>query len=100
MDAPFHKVLLPNNEVSYLLFTTVLEHGSVWYKIAVAEEVYEDEGGTEVSGSYTVLLQSEKGTFIFNMHKDKEGLWEPDIVRVPYELLYKTGALIEQYDTP
>jgi hypothetical protein len=65
----------------------------------VEEEVYEDEGGPEVSGSYTVLLQSEKGTFFFNMHKDTEGLWEPDIVRVSYELLYKIGNLIVQNHT-
>jgi hypothetical protein len=94
-----HKVLLPDSEANYLFFTTVIEHGEVWYKVAVAEEVYEDEGGPEASGSYTVLLQSEKGMSLFNMHKDAEGLWEPDIVRVPYELLFKIGTLIEQYHT-
>lgn len=97
MNGTLNKLHLPQDQADYVFFTVVIEHNDVWYKMAVAEEVYEDEDGPDVTGNYTVLLQSEKGTFFFNIHRDEEGNWEPDIVRVPYELIYKIGTQIANY---
>lgn len=97
MDAKITKVKLPEGQTDYLFFTCVLEHAGMWYKIAVAEELYADEEGPDVTGAYTVLSQSDQGTFFFNLRKGEEGLWEADIIRVPYELLYKIGTQIDTY---
>ena len=54
----------------HLVFTTTFTHNNVFYKAALAETI-SWEG--HLTGTYDVLLQSDKGTQRFTLVKEKDG---------------------------
>jgi hypothetical protein len=54
----------------HLVFTTTFTHNNVFYKAALAETI-SWEG--RLTGTYDVLLQSDKGTQRLTLVKDKDG---------------------------
>jgi len=54
----------------HLVFTTTFIHNNVFYKAALAETI-SWEG--HLTGTYDVLLQSDKGTQRLTLVKDKDG---------------------------
>jgi hypothetical protein len=54
----------------HLVFTTTFTHNNVFYKAALAETI-SWEG--HLTGTYDVLLQSDKGTQRLTLVKDRDG---------------------------
>jgi hypothetical protein len=54
----------------HLVFTTTFIHNNIFYKAALAETI-SWEG--HLTGTYDVLLQSDKGTQRLTLVKDKDG---------------------------
>jgi len=57
------------NRADHLVFTTTFTHNNVFYKAALAETI---SWYGELTGTYDVLLQSEKGTQRLTLIKDGE----------------------------
>ena len=57
------------NTTDHLVFTTTFTHNNVFYKAALAETI-SWEG--HLTGTYDVLLQSDKGTQRLTLVKDKD----------------------------
>jgi hypothetical protein len=66
----FHLVAGRPDTTDHLVFTTTFTHNNVFYKAALAETI-SWEG--HLTGTYDVLLQSEKGTQRFTLVKDQIG---------------------------
>ena len=58
------------NATDHLAFTTTFTHNDVFYKAALAETI-SWEG--HLTGTYDVLLQSDKGTQRLTLVKDRDG---------------------------
>ena len=58
------------NANDHLVFTTTFMHNNVFYKAALAETI-SWEG--HLTGTYDVLLQSDKGTQRLTLVKDRDG---------------------------
>lgn len=56
----------------HLVFTTTFTHNNIFYKAALAETI-SWEG--HLTGTYDVLLQSDKGTQRLTLVKDKNEHW-------------------------
>ena len=82
------------DEVNYFFVTAAFKHKNRYYKVALAETVTYDG---EVTGGYDVLLQSEDGTFHYQIYKDVEGNWtSDDHLAVQQEINYLLGKEIEK----
>ena len=58
------------DRTDHLVFTTTFTHNNVFYKAALAETI-SWEG--RLTGTYDVLLQSDKGTQRLTLVKEKDG---------------------------
>ena len=56
--------------IDHLVFTTTFTHNNIFYKAALAETI-SWEG--HLTGTYDVLLQSDKGTQRLTLIKDRDG---------------------------
>jgi hypothetical protein len=65
----FQLVTGRQNTADHLVFTTTFTHNNVFYKAALAETI---SWYGELTGTYDVLLQSEKGTQRLTLIKDGE----------------------------
>ena len=66
----FQLVTGGSNINDHLVFTTTFAHNNVFYKAALAETI-SWEG--HLTGTYDVLLQSDKGTQRLTLVKDSDG---------------------------
>lgn len=83
----------PLDKAEYLFFAASLKHRSIFYKLAVAEEVSYFQPG--FNGRYCVLMQCETGTSHFVLHKDEQEAWVSDDPQVLPEIVFLIGSQIE-----